>query len=164
MPSTGPDEGLISLALATIKQGATVSETAKTYGIARQTLQYRIAGGVPRSKANAEKQYLSKDAEKIFKDWYTTMLSMALPITRATALVMAGTLKRQANPAAFDPSYSWFDAFAKRQTMVKATATSLETDRTLAVTPERIQDHCTRFADTIQKYRIRRKNCYNVDE
>ncbi|KAJ2965947.1 hypothetical protein NQ176_g10376 [Zarea fungicola] len=141
----------ITTALDAIKNGhLTEAESAKRYGIPRQTIVGRLRAKKARKAAHAPFQRLSIDAERDLCGWIFTQDRIGNPPTHGQVREMAERLANSTGGAHKPIGKNWLTGFLHRNPAVKNWGSKLRrlpavvlvetTDDTLSQRPEREED------------------------
>jgi hypothetical protein len=171
-----PYERRVQMAVAASQSGLMSERKAAIYyRVARTTVQDRAKGALTRNDAHLHERKLTQPQEDVLSEWIKVRsrvrrspsvsnfekclgkrgIPLSLPTIGAYAAEIYG------GPL----GVTWATRFKKRRPDLKVKWTSsLEECRAQALNRPVVHDYFTLLADTVQKYDIKPKNLWNMDE
>lgn len=109
-------------ALEEIRNGASISESARKYGIPRSTLSEKHSGRLPPEHRMGPPTVLSAEEESCLEKWIFYSADAGFPISKDQLLdsvqVLLNKSKRETVFTDNRPGRKWYEAFTKRHPLV----------------------------------------------
>jgi hypothetical protein len=141
-----------------------IKKAARIFGISYSTLRGRINGAVSKQQANQAMQRLTVAEEEAIRDWLLSMASWGWPIRVDRLRKMAVELLKDKGDTT-DLGTHWTEQFLNRYSEVQSRFVSpLDGRRAEAQDPEIYRHWFQLYKATVEEYKIKPENRYNMDE
>src|SRR5256885_27154 len=141
-----------------------IRKAASTFGVSESTLRGRINGAVPKAQASQAMQRLTVAEEGAIRDWLLDLSSWGWPIRIERLRAMAIELLNDKGDTE-DLGVHWTEQFLDRHPQLKSKFVSgLDKERAEAQDPDIFRHWFELYRTTVQKYNVKPRNRYNMDE
>ena len=145
------------------------SETGKQIKLSHVTLIRLAAGGIPKSKSNSQRSWLTDEETNVVIDYIIEMGDRGFPLSHRRLKEHVDEICHARLDNQFPETgvgINWTHRFAEKHSdRIKVSRSrALETKRGRAVNPTTNKAWWNLLEDTIKKYDIKQHNMYGVDE
>jgi len=146
------------------KKQLSIKKAARIFGVSYTTLYDRIHGAIPKALANQAMQRLTIAEEEAIRDWLLDLAGWGWPLRVERLRAMAIELLADKGDMK-DLGIHWTEQFLHRFPQLKTKfVAGLDKERAEAQDPDIFRHWFELYKTTVQKYSIKLRNRYNMDE
>lgn len=151
-------------ALEEIQNGASISESARKFGIPRSTLSEKHSGKLPTEYRMGPDTVLSREEENLLQEWILHLADAGFPISKDQLLdsvqMLLNKSKRETIFTENRPGRKWYEAFTRRHPIIAQRECQNLTSARASVT----EDGLRGWFDEVRRYLTTTGNADILDD